>query len=231
MYLDLAELPHLFDPYRLWSVDKPNIASFRRRDHLGDPETPLDQAVLDLVETHTGNRPEGAVRLLTHLRYFGYCFNPVSFFYCYEASNRHVESIVAEIHNTPWLETHAYVLGARTNEHPLADWRQHRLDKQFHVSPFMDMGIHYDWRFRVPGDRLNVHMRSVQDDGRLFDASLALQREEISAPSLARALCAYPPMTFKVTAMIYWNALKLRLKGAPFFTHPTKRNPAAKEVN
>jgi DUF1365 family protein len=230
MYLDLAELPGLFRPYRLWSVEKPNIASFQRRDHLGDPRVPLRRAVLDRVEAHTGHRPGGAVRLLTHLRYFGYCFNPVSFFYCWDSSGTVLEAIVAEIHNTPWLETHPYVLGISDNEHPSATWRRHRFAKRFHVSPFMDMGLHYDWRFRVPGDRLNVHMRNLSGNDLLFDASLDVERREITARALSRVLLRYPPMTFKVTAMIYWNALRLRLKGAPFYAHPAKRNPNAEEV-
>ena len=230
MYLDLAELPDLFEPYPLWSVEKFNVASFRRSDHLGDSSIPLDTAILDLVESRTGNRPGGSVHMLTHFRYFGYCFNPVSFYYCYDASNEQVDTIVLEVRNTPWLETYPYVLEDRKNEHPMADWRHYRFDKKFHVSPFMGMDVHYDWRFRVPGDRINVHVRNIQKGARLFDASLSLRRKEINAASLGRVLRSYPPMTLKVTALIYWNALKLYLKGAPVFTHPAKRNPATKEV-
>jgi DUF1365 family protein len=230
MYLDLAELPFVFEPYRLWSIGKANIACFLRMDHLGNQDIPLERAVRALVASRTGRRPEGAIRLLTHLRYFGYCFNPVSFYYCYDATNCHIETIVLEVRNTPWLETHVYVLDHRLNEHSMENWRRYRFDKRFHVSPFMDMGMHYDWRFRVPGERINVHMRSLQNGSRLFDASLALRRKEINAANLTRVLTHYPPMTMKVTAMIYWNAMKLHLKGAPFFTHPSKRQPTAKEV-
>ncbi len=230
MYLDLEELPDLFDPYRLWSVDKVNIAFFRRKDHMGNPDVPLRKSVLDLVVARTGRRPGGSVRMMTHLRYFGYCFNPVSFYYCFDASNENVEAIVLEVRNTPWLETHPYVLEDRVGERLSANWRQYRFDKKFHVSPFMDMDVRYDWRFRNPGDRLNVHMRSIHGGARLFDASLSLKRQEITAASLARVLSSYPPMTMKVTAMVYWNALKLYLKGAPVFTHPAKRIPATKEV-
>ncbi|HKL78239.1 MAG TPA: DUF1365 family protein, partial [Gammaproteobacteria bacterium] len=82
VYLDLAELDTVFRGRWLWSVDRPNLAAFRREDHLGPQDVPLDQAVRDLVAERTGRRPVGAIRLLTHLRYFGYGMNPVSFYYC-----------------------------------------------------------------------------------------------------------------------------------------------------
>ena len=223
MYLDLDELPGLFKPYRFWSSDKVNLAYFRRRDHLGDPDIPLDRAVRDLVERRMGRRPNGPIRMLTHLRYFGYCFNPVSFYYCFDSVGQRVETIVTEIHNTPWLEEHPYVLGDILNEHDNSNWRRYRFDKQFHVSPFMDMNIAYDWRFRVPGIRLNVHMINYRDGQRIFDASLALQRRAISATSLSKVLMRYPLMTAKVTALIYWQALRLTIKKTPFYTHPAKR--------
>ena len=223
MYLDLEELPELFKPYHLWSHETFNLAYFRRRDHLGDPLVPLDVAVRDLVEKRVGFRPGGPIRMLTHLRYFGYCFNPVSFYYCFDADDKRVETIVTEIHNTPWLEEHPYVLGDLLNEHDRSEWRRFRFNKEFHVSPFMDMDIAYDWRFRVPGEKLNVHMINYRRGKRIFDASLALHRREINAAALSRTLIYYPLMTFKVTAMIYWQALRLRLKKAPFYNHPSKR--------
>jgi DUF1365 family protein len=223
MFLDLAELPALFDIHPLWSYERFNIACFRRRDHFGDPKIPLDQAVRDLVEDRLGSRPNGSIRLLTHLRYLGHCFNPASFYYCYDSADSTVETVVVEIHNTPWQERHCYVLGAEQNEHPIKYWRRHQLAKSFHVSPFIDMDIHYDWRFREPGDSLQVHMIDYQGGGKLFDASLKLYRREITRRSLTRMLVRYPMMTGKVIAMIYWQALRLILKRTPFFSHPQKR--------
>ncbi len=223
MYLDLAELPTLFEHHPLWSNEKFNIAWFRRRDHFGDPSISLEDAVRDLVEAETGRRPLGPIHLLTQLRYFGYCFNPASFYYCFDPSGRHVETIIVEIHNTPWGEVHCYVLPEQRSEHPLADWRRHRFAKTFHVSPFIDMDIHYDWRFRLPGERLNVHMIDYQGGSILFDASLALERREVNRSSLTRVLFQYPLMTAKVIFLIYWQALRLVLKKVPMFTHPKKR--------
>jgi DUF1365 family protein len=231
MYLDLAELPQLFDIHPLWSNERFNVAYFRRRDHFGDPTIPLDQAVADLVEGRLGKRPSGPIRLLTHLRYFGHCFNPASFYYCYDPADTRVETIVVEIHNTPWNENYCYVLGAEQNEHPVEYWRRHQFAKAFHVSPFIDMDIHYDWRFREPGDSLRVHLIDYQGGEKLFDASLGLHRREINRSSLTRVLVRYPVMTVKVITMIYWQALRLILKKTPFFTHPDKRQPVTERVS
>ena len=220
MFLDLAELPTLFDNHPFWSYEGFNIASFRRRDHFGDPAIPLEQALADLVENRLGSRPNGPIRLLTHLRYYGHCFNPASFYYCYESSGKEVETIVVEIHNTPWRERHCYVLGAEKNEHPVKYWRRHQFAKAFHVSPFIDMDIRYDWRFREPQDSLQVHMIDYQGGEKLFDASLALRRRAITRSSLNGVLLRYPIMTGKVIMMIYWQALRLVLKKTPFFAHP-----------
>jgi hypothetical protein len=121
LYLDLDELPRLFEGRWLWSVNRRNIAEFRRSDYLGDPTRPLKDCVLDEVEKATAERPRGAVRLLTHLRYFGHCFNPVSFYYCFdvEGAGERLHSIVAEITNTPWKERHRYVLALRDGEQGL----------------------------------------------------------------------------------------------------------------
>jgi hypothetical protein len=165
--------------------------------------------------------------MLTHLRYFGYCFNPASFYYCYDATDSTVETIVVEIHNTPWGEVHCYVLDRKQNEHPVKNWRRHRFEKGFHVSPFIDMNIDYDWRFREPDETIRVHMIDYENGEKLFDASLALKKREIDPGALNQVLLKYPLMTAKVTIMIYWQALRLLLKRTPLFDHPKKRNPVA----
>jgi DUF1365 family protein len=224
MFLDLGELPTLFDIHPLWSYEKVNLAYFRRRDHFGNPSVPLDITVRNLVEEHLGHRPDGPIRLLTHLRYFGHCFNPASFYYCYDKEDSQVDAIIIEIHNTPWGEHFCYVLDPEENEHPLKDWRRHQAGKAFHVSPFIDMDIRYDWRFRLPGETIRVHMIDYQKDLKLFDATLALQRRTLNRRALSRVLIKYPAMTVKVVTLIYWQALRLILKKTPVFTHPKKKN-------
>ena len=119
-YLDLAELDRVFAGRWLWSARRAAPARFAREDHFGDPALPLDEAVRRLVHERTGRRPAGPIRLLTHLRYFGYVFNPVSFFYCYAGDE--VQTIVAEVNNTPWGERCMYVLSRNSAARGLA-WR------------------------------------------------------------------------------------------------------------
>lgn len=222
MYLDLNELPALFQGRWLWSYDRNNLASFKRTDHVGDPAIPLDQTIRQLVEAKTGTRPTGPIRLLTHLRYCGYVFNPVSFYFCYDQSDRRVETIVAEITNTPWGERHCYVLGPESN---CARGRRKRyqLDKVFHISPFIDMDVAYDWRFTEPASQLAIYMENLRDGHPFFDATMKLERRELAGAPLARVLVQYPLMTVKVIGAIHWQALKLWAKGVPFIPHPKKR--------
>jgi uncharacterized protein len=217
VYLDLAEIDRVFRGRWLWSARRPALARFKRSDHLGDASVPLDTAVRDLVEQRTGARPGGAIRLLTHLRYFGYVFNPVSIYYCFDRHDTRVEAIVADVTNTPWGERHQYVMSV-----PVHTGRstRHRLAKRFHVSPFLPMDTDYDWRFSDPGDRLTVHMVSSRNRTTMLDATLALRRTAISGAALASVLVAFPLMTVRVIVGIYWQALRLRLKGAPFYAHP-----------
>ena len=234
LYLDLAELDQVFAGRLLWSHERLNVMSFRRRDYLDGErgDRTLDEAVRTRVEDELGFRPSGPIRLLTQIRSLGFGFNPVSFYYCFTPSSTSaegegsLEAVVAEITNTPWGERHAYVLdarGARSNE---LSWT---FDKVFHVSPFFDMDHEYRWRFNVPGERLSVHMQNhaplpgEEGDSLQFEAGLELAREPITSRSLARALVRHPLMSLKVVGAIYWQALRLWWKRTPFFTHPSKR--------
>jgi DUF1365 family protein len=219
MYLDLDELPGLFDKYWFWSTTRAALARFRRSDHLGDNDLPLSDCVRDLVEEETGTRPAGPVRLLTNLSYFGYCFNPVSFFYCFAEDGDTVDYIVAEVNNTPWGERDTYVEACAGNKR---SWR-FCPTKKMHVSPFMPMDIDYHWALSSPAEHLSVYMASSKDGERFFNASMALQQRPINSMSLASVLLRFPLMTMKVMFAIHWEALRLWAKRVPFYDHPGKQ--------
>lgn len=231
MYLDLDGLPGVFDRFLLWSVERFNIASFHRRHYLGPPDRPLKEAVLDEVEKQAGFRPSGRVAILTHLAYFGYCFNPVSFYYCWDKDGAHLEAIVAEITNTPWDERHRYVLTDRTPGIEGAWSPEHGrgrfiFDKKFHVSPFFPMDMRYTWIFSAPrgadGSPIHVYMMNEREGQKAFESVLDLRRARISSSNLAHALIAHPFMTAVAVSAIYLQAGLLWLKRTPFFTHPSK---------
>jgi uncharacterized protein len=217
--LDLDELPESLDRHPLHSASGRALARFRREDYLGDPDRPLADCVRDLVEERTGARPRGPVRLLTTLRTFGHSFNPVSFYYCFAAGGERVDAVVAQVTNTPWGESHSYVL-ARSDGHTVM---RDTMDKVFHVSPFIGMDNHYDWRVTEPDARLLVHIDERDDGGRqVFDATLSLERHEMTGARLNRILLRFPATSLRVMALIYWNALRLKLKGAPYHRHPER---------
>jgi DUF1365 family protein len=229
LYVDLAELDEIFRGRWLWSVRRPALAWLRRADCIGDPALPIDTVVRERIAERTGVRPTGPIRMLTHLRYFGIGFNPVTFYYCFDPAGTRVEAIVAEITNTPWNERHAYVLTDPDVESQSRVLR-YRFAKDFHVSPFMPMEMNYDWRFGVPGKCLAVNMQNFKLGERVFDATLDLSRQEIGAAALARALVAFPCMTATVLAGIYIQALKLWLKRIPLHAHPSRTPPHADDV-
>jgi len=216
LYLELDELERAFAGRWLWSAARRNVAWFDRRDYLGDPTVPLDEAVRDLVEERLGARPAGPIGVLTQLRTLGFCFNPVSFYYCWDPTGARLEAIVAEIENTPWGERHAYVLRPDAG----------KFVKEFHVSPFLPMGLVYDWRFVGPalaaGDPLVIHMqvRDRETDALRLETTFSAVRRELSGASLARVLVARPLGSLAGFVAIYWNAARLWWKGAPFFSHP-----------
>lgn len=255
MYLDLSEIPELFDPWLLWSARRPALAWFRREDHLGDPAVSLDVSVRDEVQRQTGRRPMGSIRLLTNLRYFGFVMNPVSYYYCFDKESDRLQTVLAEVHNTPWNERHCYVLQTPIF-HPGGASSVLWNDKAFHVSPFMGMEMRYRWQLSVPAETLAVSIqchekltettdvpstscgtddcsRSLADATiaprlrRPFDVTLSMRRQEITSASLRRILLKHPCMTASIASKIYWQALKLWWKQVPFIPHPRQRRADA----
>jgi DUF1365 family protein len=214
-YIDLDELPQLLGG-RL-TARHPGILRFRRPDYLGDASVPLPDAVRDLVHAQTGARPEGPVRVLTQLRSFGHCFNPVSFYYCFDAADGRLDAIVAEVTNTPWGERHAYVVGGGEGPSRVLAGQ---FDKALHVSPFMGMDHRYTCRAATPAETLSVHIESHRAGTSMFDATLSLRRRALTPDSVRRMTRRYPLATIRVLALIYAQALGLRVAGVRPFRHP-----------
>ncbi len=203
-YLDLDELPSLAGGRLV--ARRRGAVRFRRADYLGDPGVGLADAVRARVREATGAAPDGPVRLLTHLRVAGRCFNPVSFYYCHGREGA-LEAIVAEVTNTPWGERHAYVLDGT---------RRGSFDKRLHVSPFFGMDQRYAWEASEPGDTLTVHIANHEARGRVFDATLRLAREPLTRAGLAR----HAGSALRVGVLIYGHAVALKLRGVSLHPHP-----------
>ena len=223
--LDLAELPSLVGRGSLISDRRFGIRSFLRTDHLFDSSTALDSEARSLVRERTGKLPTGPIRLLTQLRCLGTYFSPLNLYFYFDDQDQRVEFITAEVNNTPWNERHCYVLwdGNRRQDSSSLVFSH---PKEFHVSPFMDMQMHYEWRFNKTEENLDVQLANSTDRGPIFEAQMRLQRYALTSKLLRQMTLRYPLMGVKVTAAIYYQALKLWWKKCPFYTHPNKRSDA-----
>ncbi len=240
-YLNLDHLEEALTAHWFVSLERRNVVSFRREDYFaGQSQNParLKDAVIAAVQDWYGERALArpditSVCVLTQLRLFGFLFNPVSFYYCFDAQAQLV-AILAEITNTPWGERHAYVLPIAQSS-PDMQYRPRGLhhhgfsfDKAFHVSPFNPMNMHYQWQFSAPEQALRIHMDNLvqapnSEIEKHFDATLCLQRLPLRE-NLAATVIRFPGMTVKTVAGIYWQALKLKLKGMPFYSHPNSQS-------
>ena len=219
VHLFLDELSEVFKGRLLWSANRRNLAWFNRDDYHGNSKEPLEDAVRRTVHEQLGHLPEGRISVLTHMRYFGHCFNPVSFYYCWDAETFLPEALLVEITNTPWNERYARAFEWQRKPKGTSS-SEHNFRKEFHVSPFIGMKVDYAWRFSLPGERLAVEMTDSENRQVFFRAGLDLHRKPISTGNLAWALARFPLITLRVLWGIYWNAFLLRTKGCAFHPHP-----------
>ena len=219
VFLDVDHIPELMKVSPFTSYNRFNWASFHERDHFGDPSLPLRQRLEADAAKHGIRLPDGPIFLLTHLRYLGYNFNPISLYYCCNREGK-LDAILAEVNST-FGETHNYWLSA-ANQVGRPDSRIYRCPKAMHVSPFMPMQLDYRFVLPPPGERLIAHMNTLDGEHSSFDATLRLRREPWSGASLRRALVRFPWVTAKVVAAIHWEALRLYSKRVPVFTHPAR---------
>ncbi|MFM1897386.1 MAG: hypothetical protein RLZZ385_2460 [Pseudomonadota bacterium] len=219
LLLKLSELPVL--EKGLWQLgQRPwHWARFKRSDYLGPLELPLEDAVRQEIGRQLGQAPvTGEVFLLGHLRYLGLYFSPLNLYFLRQQGS--FRYMLAEVSNTPWNQRHYYLLD-------LENLAPH--DKAFHVSPFNPMDQRYRWRLVTPDahhSKAMVHLESAQQDtpgDKVFDATMVLKRLPLNQTQLGSVLLKTPVQTASMVAGIYWQALKLFVKGVPFHGHPNRK--------
>ena len=209
LWLDLSEQEQLFATSRFVGKSRFAPFSFRETDylpHLTRKGVSLFDAVRASI-SELGELNICRICVLTQPRSWGLSFNPVSFFYCYDDAAQ-LQAILCEVSNTPWRERYHYVLKAE-----LTESNQFAVAKSFHVSPFLPRDIVHHMRFYQSGDRLTVYMSDFQDTRKVFDAGLSLFKTELTRQSLKNYVLKYPWMSAKTLAGIYWQALRLVIKG------------------
>jgi len=207
--VDIDRLPQLMRTSRLTSHNKWNWATFDDRDHLGDPNRPLRERLAADAAREGIEVPTGRIFLLTHLRFLGHCFNPVSFFYCFDRADR-LQAVLAEVSNT-FGGRHNYWLRPATASPTF----RAAATKSLYVSPFLPMNLEYSFAFTPPERSLVAHIQVFASGSRCFDATLSLERRPWSASEIRRALVRHPAMAASVVARIHWQALRLWWKGVP----------------
>ena len=215
MLLDLDEIDTLAHKLRLFSRNRFNLFSFHDRDHGGVDK----MSIRDGIERHlqdAGLDFGGPVRLLTMPRILGYAFNPLSIYFCHRR-DQSLSAIYYEVNNT-FGQRHNYLIPVPAGVK--APIRQESR-KSFYVSPFLATDMIYTFWIVPPDGELSVSVIGGDKAGPLIVAKLAATRQNLSDASLARAFFAYPLMTFKVVAGIYWEAALLWLKGISLNQRPS----------
>ena len=210
--IDLDELPQLAANVRGFSHNGFNLSSFEDRDHMGPAREPVREKLEIWLRDRGVVTGLEKISLLTHLRVFGHVFNPVSFFFCYDDGDvlRHV---VAEVNNT-FGETYCYLLAAEGGV-----VRQEE-DKVFHVSPFQPVDGRYRFRVSAPGPKMSAHIDVIRDGSSVFDTTLIEESRPFNAPSLFKTVARHPHTGLRTLALIHYQALRLWLKRAPFYSKP-----------
>jgi len=249
-YLDLDEIDDVFHGGWFWSNRRFSYASFRRADHLKQfpADRDLKECVSEVLVANGVGLEIGQVCLLTQIRYFGFRMNPISLYYCFGKSDDRLEAVIAEVNNTPWNEQYVYVIPdheravptqqscsnpfsnarrvnakaseRRTSSRPQRAIKTEKLNKSFHVSPFMHSDMHYRMIYSLPEQRIGVKMENFDAGIKIFDVSMLLQKKPITKFRLLWLGLKYPVYSLKVFAGIYFQALKLYLKKVPLHPHP-----------
>jgi DUF1365 family protein len=217
-YVDVDALPGALDPLPLWSARRAAPVRFRRCDFLDGGTRPLGVAVRDLVADRLGYRPAGPVFLLAQLRTFGFGFNPLAVYYCWDREGEALDAVVLEVTNTPWGERSWYVFDAR------AGLTQGRAPKVMHVSPFLPMDAHYRVTWTPPAADLKLTVAVDHADGLLLHADLAMARVALDRRRALGFVFRHPLEPRRGFLRIYCEALRLLVARVPVHRHPGPRH-------
>lgn len=213
LFADLDELPRL--KLRLFSHNRWNLFSFFDKDH-GEGKPEALRAYVERQLAAAGlDSAGGSIRLLCMPRVLGYVFNPLSIYYCY-ASDGALQALLYEVNNT-FGERHSYLIPVEAGHGPAIT---QSCTKEFYVSPFLDMGLRYDFRVTLPGDALSVHIRASDAAGTVLTASQQAHKERLDDWILAKLFVTHPLLTLKVIGAIHWQAVRLLWKGIGMRTRP-----------
>ena len=206
LFIDLDEIEQLDKSISIFSHNKFNIFSFYNKDHGDRDGNCLKKWVISNLQKYKIEGNISKIKILCYPRIFGYVFNPLSIFYCYE--NDKLKSIFYEVKNT-FNEQHTYIFKIKDGEEI-----KQKCKKKFYVSPFMDMETFYNFKLINPNQRLSVMIKQTDAEGTVLTATQTGYKKEFNFKQLLINFIRYPLMTLKIISSIHFEALLLWKKGA-----------------
>lgn len=223
LWLDIDALPALAKRLKFFSFNRWNVTAIRNKDHARRDGSDIRPWIEEAAKDKGIDLQGGRIFMLTFPRLWGFVFNPLTIFYCYDRDSV-LRGILHQVKNT-FGEQHGYFLPV---EEVKDDLIRQSCDKVFHVSPFIQMDCRYDFVLKEPDEKLDAAIHQFQPDGKILTATWTGRRQALTDWNVFKAVCMHPLMTLKVIAAIHWEALLLWGKGAKYISKP---EPPARDVS